>query len=112
MSYSNDLAPCCANCNFSVTSSATKSTCHRHAPSPEINVDFYRWAVWPVIKPSDWCGEWAPAISYHELFADYLASNTSTVPPFSGIRVPPMPSPEQGQEPLASPFTTYDDPLQ
>jgi len=114
MSYPNDLAPCCANCNFnvSVTSPTARNTCHRRAPSPEIGVNPCRWAVWPVVKPSDWCGEWAPGISYHELFADYLASNTNTVPPFSGIPAPPMPSPEQDSEPVAPPFTIYDDPLQ
>jgi hypothetical protein len=100
----------CANCNFSVTNPTSNACCHRHAPSPEIGVSPHRWAVWPVVRPTDWCGEWAPILTDEELFANYwLARSTSIVPPFSGIPVPPVtPAPEPGSEPPA-PFTTYDD---
>ena len=113
MSNISDIDQSCANCYFCISDYPSgKSNCHRHSPIPKINVDSNHWAVWPAVRSGDWCGEWVHIEADQPWFSDLLIRNTNTVPPFSGIPVPPRPSPEQDPEPVAPPFTTYDDPLQ
>jgi hypothetical protein len=102
MSDAIDLAPSCANCRYSVMINADHGTCNRYAPRPAGEV----WAEWPLVMPHYWCGEWTLAPTDDELFADYLARNTDTLPTFSGIPVLP-----DTPEPAAPEFTTYDDPF-
>jgi len=56
----------CAGCRFSVVPSGYYRQCRRHAPHPlavnntaPVAADKNsRWATWPLVLNSDWCGEW------------------------------------------------------
>jgi hypothetical protein len=103
-----DLAPSCANCRYSVMlTTEPNGTCNRHAPRPLIGLEASDWTAWPQIHGSDWCGEWDLPPTDDELFADYLARSTDTLPTFGGIPVLPI---DDNPEPTAPEFTTYDDP--
>jgi hypothetical protein len=65
--------------------SANEGTCNRHAPKPSQAIQGEVWAEWPLVMPSDWCGEWAAPLSDDELFADFIARNASSLPTFNGI---------------------------
>jgi len=45
----------CSNCNFGFPDEAEMCACHRHAPAPTPEFSF---ANWPVVKKTDWCGEY------------------------------------------------------
>lgn len=106
MSEAIDIAPGCGNCRYSVMVSPNEGTCNRHAPTPGRATQGEVWAQWPMVSPSDWCGEWALPQTDDELFADYLARNASNLPVFNGIPVLPTNS---HPEPDAPSVITYDD---
>jgi hypothetical protein len=87
--------------------SANEGTCNRYAPKPSQATQGEAWAEWPLVMPSDWCGEWAAPLSDDELFADYLARNASGLPTFNGIPVLPTDQPQA--DPL---MITYDHPFE
>lgn len=47
------MSQSCNNC-----SSYRQGRCHRHAPRP-VPVGTSALAIWPEVRPGDWCGDWA-----------------------------------------------------
>jgi hypothetical protein len=113
MTESTASAPCCGNCRYSVISviNGQLGTCHRYAPKPN---GTGRWAAWPLVQPSDWCGEWAlppevdlapPTLQDLQDMAHYLAQN----PPLPHGDTPPLPASDQQEAPTT--YDQFEDPL-
>ena len=117
MTEASVSAPCCGNCRYSVINGQL-GTCHRYAPRPDANGT---WAAWPLIQPSDWCGEWeshapdpAPPVSPENMraLADFMAQ-TGATPLFDGFDGPPAPPRPEAPPATAEPeFLTYDEPFE
>ena len=73
MSDAIDIAPCCANCRYSVMQDPVMGTCNRYAPRPVTSAEWPEATWWPPVEANHWCGEWALPPTDDELFADYLA---------------------------------------
>jgi hypothetical protein len=116
MTEATASAPCCGNCRYSVVNvqPGTCHRCHRYAPKPDGTGS---WAAWPLVQPSDWCGEWAlppeadlapPTPQYVQDLADFLAM---TGPPSHGD-TPPLPASDQQEAPTTyDQFDQFEDPL-
>ena len=116
MTDSVNIMPSCSTCRYSITIDEVSGTCHRHAPHPLLaSTPSAPSLWWPVITSADYCGDWAPFLTYDELFADYLARNTEAASAFAGIPVLPMPASEHEDE--SDPaclvdILTYDEPFE
>jgi hypothetical protein len=117
MTEATASAPCCGNCRYNVVSSHEQAlACHRYAPKPDVG-PLSRWAAWPLVESSDWCGEWAlppevdlapPTLQEVQAFADLMAM---TGPPPHGD-TPPLPASDQQEAPTTyDQFDQFEDPL-
>jgi hypothetical protein len=55
----------CEKCRFYYDASdgvREQGHCRRHAPRPagKKSLDAEVWAIWPVVFPDEWCGEFMP----------------------------------------------------
>ena len=111
MSDAIDIAPCCANCRYSVMQDPVMGTCNRYAPRPVTSAEWPEATWWPPVEANHWCGEWALPPTDDELFADYLARSAGilpNLPTFDGIPVLPLDEPA----PTAPTIPTYDEPFE
>ena len=117
MTEATASAPCCGNCRYSVVSShQLELACHRYAPKPDLGTSG-RWAAWPLVKSSDWCGEWAfppevdlapPTLQDLQDMAHFLAQN----PPLPHGDTPPLSASDQQEAPVTyDRFDQFEDPL-
>lgn len=64
--------PCCETCRFSSypfthnypdqsALPVTHVRCHRRAPTVAGGQMSSAWTAWPLVRPTEWCGEWEVA---------------------------------------------------
>lgn len=59
MNQQEEIVAVCANCRFhEPLGSDILNICRRYAP--RCNVNFVSSCSWPVVRDSDWCGEFEP----------------------------------------------------
>lgn len=54
---------CCEVCRYFDPISEEIGKCHRYAPRPSLSV-MSSAVAWPVVRPSEFCGEFEPAAGY------------------------------------------------
>ena len=61
---------CCKNCKFFRSNDwKTKKDegyCYRHAPKPNVGLEYHASVYWPEVRAEWWCGEHQPTVKFKE----------------------------------------------